>query len=183
MWKFGAAIYFSFRATRSYTSSTNNCAIKPSLHLGRLLCFCCGCASKHDIRPLILFSQRCAGLLLCIEPDDGAVVGNTSQIYFHFGWPKNNDVVAPLLLFYWYWCPHDLNTSPLHRRVDCYICEVLLQQHQLHPPLEHISCAQVGGGASLVHSHQAISMVQMAKSAVARRSPAAADVADDVGWL
>ena len=44
-------------------------------------------------------SER-AGLLLCIEPDDGAVVGNTSQIYFHFGW-TNNDVFALLLLFYW----------------------------------------------------------------------------------
>jgi hypothetical protein len=81
------------------------------------------------------------------------------------------------------WCPHDLNTSPLHRRVDCYVCEVLLQQHKLYPPLEHISCAQVGGGASLVHSHQTISVVLMAESPTSIQSPATADVADDVGWL
>jgi hypothetical protein len=34
-----------------------------------------------------------------------------------------------------------------------------------------------------VHSHQTIAVDLMAETAISGRSPAAADVADDVGWV
>ena len=69
----------------------------------------------------------------------------------------------------------------VHKRVDCYVCELLLQ---LHPPPAHISCAQVGRGASLlVHSHQTILVVLMAESTASARSPATEEAPEGVGWL
>jgi hypothetical protein len=73
-------------------------------------------------------------------------------------------------------------TSPtirFHKLVDCYVCELrlLLQQPA------HLLCISRPRGASLVHIHQTISVVLMARSTASARSPAATDVADDVGWV
>jgi hypothetical protein len=41
----------------------------------------------------------------------------------------------------------------------------------------------INRGASLVHSHQTISVVLMAKSAASRRSPATVEALEGIGWL
>ena len=69
------------------------------------------------------------------------------------------------------------------KRVDCYVFEVLLRCcNCMHLGAHHL-CTSRQELHQLVHSHQTISVVLMAKSAAARRSPTTVEASEGVGWL
>ena len=145
-----------------------------SHHLaGLLLCFCSPLLSNPLFNLFDSLSIPFDGwlLLMCSYSMDVCLESNPSLHRFGCA----DGVIAPPP-------PTDYCCAPpvaaIHRWVDCCVCRV---QQQLHctsgTSLVHKS-AEVH---RLVHSHQTISVVLMAKSAAARRSPAAADVDDDGG--
>ena len=75
------------------------------------------------------------------------------------------------------------STLRVHKHVDCYVCELLLQQQQLHPSWCTSLVHKSTENTDLCTAIRPFSVVLMAEMAAAGRSPAAADVADGVGWL
>jgi hypothetical protein len=147
-----------------------------SLSFSCLCVFAALSSAAHNKNFFVSLSIRFCGWLLCLLCWEA--ISSLPTLQFQLNIVMMFEPVLFLLLLNC--CDANPPTIRARKLVDCYVCEGL---QQLHPPPAHLLCTSRPRGASLVHSHQTISVVLMAESAASARSPTAADVTDDVGWV
>jgi hypothetical protein len=148
--------------------------INPSLSAG----CCIFAALSSAARSTNLFdfpSIQCGGWLLCCSVSDQPPAVNQLEL--------NMLMCRPLLLFLINHSGAAPSTLRVHKHVDCYVCELLLQQQQLHPSRCTSLVHKSTENTDLCTAIRPFSVVLMAEMAAAGQSPAAADIADGVGWL
>ena len=158
MWKFGVEICFSFTATRSYTSSTNNCALN-SLSFWWLLCVCSRFLFKSQNKFNQFPLESIRRLVVVLFPPQ---IGHRPSINSNWtGWcvpPSSSFSSSIALMMQLFQRPASV------KKLIVMLLRSAVQQ-QLHLPPCTSFVHKSAELHQLVQSHQAISVDLMAKSA------------------